>query len=500
MTVPTTTAGTAFSGSSQTTQARRLFALPDFMPAITWQIAALAGVAALAVYAIALYAPAIFNDGDTFWHIRAGQWMLAHRALLDHDVFSRAFYGKPWITQEWLSEIVMAGSYQLAGWSGVAILTGCAMAATAMLLALYLGRKLDPLPCAIVLVLSIACLMPNYLARPHILALPFLTAWMIGVADAAASRRRPSWFLLPIMTVWANLHGGFIFGLALLGPMACEAIWQSESNRTRMALQWGLFSAAAVAAALLNPHGVTGLLYPFELMRVQSLAAVGEWQPIDLHQFNTVEISALAAAFFFIWRGIRVSPMRLLVLIALFHQSLVHARYGLLLGIAAPVLLADSLAAAMPREGGATGPVKPQGYVLAVFAAVVLVCTGLRVAYPLARNDSEVAPTRAVASVPAPLASKPVFNNYAFGGFLIFHGVRPLVDSRADFYGDAWLSDYSRVVNGDPSAVDRMFRKYRVAWTLLHPGDRLVATLDHRPGWHRLFADRYAVIQAGPVY
>lgn len=466
-------------------------------------------LAALSVYALALLSPAIFNDADTYWHISAGQWMLTHRAVLDHDVFSRAFPGKPWTTGEWLSEVLLAAAYGLAGWSGVAVLTGLAMATAVIPLGLYLGKRLDPLPCLVVLVFGVACVMPDYLARPHILALPCLTIWIIGLAEAASAQRRPIWWLLPVMTLWANLHGSFVFGLALMVPLAFEAASGRKNagetpavpgSRVRLLLQWTLFAAGAVAAALLNPHGVAGLTYPFELLRVESLSAVGEWQPLDLHQFNPVEFAAFSAAFFFLWRGIRVRPVRLLILIVLFHQTLAHARYGLILGIAAPILLADSLAAATSSGHQAANPRAFHSAAALTAAAALFVLFGaLRIAQPIQRRDALASPGSAFRAIPASLASEPVFNDYTFGGYLIFHGVKPLVDSRADFYGDAYLNDYANVVSGNTSAVDQFFRKYRVAWTMLRPGDPLVAVMDRRPGWHRLFADPYAIVHVGPA-
>lgn len=457
-------------------------------------------LAALSVFVLALVSPAIFNDEDTWWHVSAGQWMLAHRAVLDHDVFSRAFAGRPWITGEWLSEILMAAAYALAGWSGVAILIGLAMGVTVTLLGAHLGRKLDSMPCLVVLVLGIACVMPNYLARPHVLALPCLTIWIIELSDAASAPRRPNWWLLPIMTVWANLHGSFVFGLAFMIPMAIEAASNSKEHRVRLFLQWALFAAGAIAAALFNPHGVRGLIYPFELMRVQSLAAVNEWQPLDLRQFNAVEVAALASAFFFLWRGVRVPPVRLLVIIALFHQTLVHTRYSLFIGIAAPILLADPLVEMLGRKRQ-TGNFPAFNTIAAAAAAAAFAfSSALRVVHPIDRAAGPASPIAAFHAIPASLAREPVFNNYGFGGYLIFQGVRPLVDSRADFYGDAWLADYWKVVSGNPAAVDRIFRKYGVTWTMLAPDDPLVALLDRQPGWRRLFTDRYAVVHAGPTF
>ena len=458
----------------------------------------IAGLAALGMYALVLLSPAIFNDSDTFWHIRAGQWMIAHRAVLDHDIFSLPFAGKFWDTQEWLSEVLMAGAFQLFGWNGVAILTGFAMAAAVALLALFLARHLDPVPCIVTLVLAASCVTPDLLARPHILALPFLTAWIIGLAEAAEARRAPRWLLLPVMALWTNLHGSFIFGLALLLPFAIDALIGAQEQRGRLAMKWSLFAAAAIAASLLNPRGLHGLLFPFVLMKVQSLSAIGEWQSLDLHSFNAVEFAAAAALFFIMWRGVRISAVRLLVLLALLHLSFLHARYGMLLGIVGAVLIAQPMGAVLQRDPAASTPMPHWRFAAACLAVLFAGGAALRIAYPVQRSDEPMAPMSALAAIPPSLAAQPVFNDYAFGGFLIWNGIKPFVDSRADFYGDVWLNDYARAVDADKATVDRVFGKYRVAWTLLKPSDPLVAELDRKPGWHRLFADRFAVVQAGP--
>lgn len=457
-----------------------------------------AALAALCVYVFALVSPAIFNDGDTFWHIRAGTWMIAHHRVLDHDIFSLPFPGRPWDTQEWLSEVLLAGSFQLFGWSGVAILTGLAIAATVALLALYLARRLDPIPAIAVLTLAIGCVMPDLLARPHILALPFLTVWIVGLAEAAEAARAPHWFLLAAMTLWTNLHGSFVFGLVLLVPFAVDAILAATERRGGLAIQWCLFAATSVLATLMNPRGLNGLLYPFALMKLHSLAAIGEWQALDLHSFNPVELAIGAALFFLVWRGVRISAVRLLLLLALVQLTLLHTRYGMILGIAGAILLAGPIGAAVKREPRPEISAGTLRFAAAGLAALLVACTTLRIAFPIRRGQAPTAPAIALAAVPASLAGRPLFNNYTFGGYLIWKGVRPLVDSRADFYGDAWLADYWRAVSGDPATVDRLFRKYQVAWTLLKPTDPLVAELDHRPGWHRLYADHYAVVQAGP--
>jgi hypothetical protein len=119
-----------------------------------------------------------------------------------------------------------------------------------------------------------------------------------------------------------------------------------------------------------------------------------------------------------------------------------------------------------------------------------------RFAAPVRRVDSTFVPVSALAHVPANIAARPVFNDYSFGGWLIFNGVRPFIDGRADMYGDPFIRTYLDTERVSvPAQADAVLRRYRVAWTILTPGSALAARLDHTPGWRRLYADRWAVVQ-----
>ena len=85
------------------------------------------------------------------------------------------------------------------------------------------------------------------------------------------------------MTLWANLHGGFAFGLALIAPAAVQSVVTAVDRRSA-ARSWALFALAAVAAALVNPFGVEGLLFPVRLLGLKALArdrrmGAGEFRP-----------------------------------------------------------------------------------------------------------------------------------------------------------------------------------------------------------------------------
>ena len=118
----------------------------------------------------------------------------------------------------------------------------------------------------------------------------------------------------------------------------------------------------------------------------------------------------------------------------------------------------------------------------------------LRVADPIVRGDGRVAPISALAAISPGLRAMPVLNGYGFGGYLIWSGVRPFIDGRADMYGDAMIGLYRKLDAGDPATVEDTLSRYRIAWTIFPPDSQIVATLDREPGWRRLYADKVAVV------
>jgi hypothetical protein len=107
-------------------------------------------------------------------------------------------------------------------------------------------------------------------------------------------------------------------------------------------------------------------------------------------------------------------------------------------------------------------------------------------------------PTAALADLPACLRTRPVLNDYSFGPALIFDGIAPFVDSRAELYGDAFLDDYARIADGEPDVINAALRRWDIAWALFPPGHPALRFLEHQPGWHRLYADQQAVLLTGP--
>src|SRR5438105_549742 len=84
------------------------------------------------------------------------------------------------------------------------------------------------------------------------------TMWPITVGPWS---RAPSFWLLPLMALWANLHGGFVFGLVLMAPIALDAVMSADlASRKPLALRWAAFAVAALMASCCTPYGWNALL------------------------------------------------------------------------------------------------------------------------------------------------------------------------------------------------------------------------------------------------
>jgi hypothetical protein len=102
-----------------------------------------------------------------------------------------------------------------------------------------------------------------------------------------------------------------------------------------------------------------------------------------------------------------------------------------------------------------------------------------------------------VAAVEALKASKAqrVFNDYDYGGYLIYAGVAPFIDGRSELYGSDFIKrQWRAIMLRDLDDFLRLLDEYNIDSTLFAPSVPAVALLDRLPGWRRIYADDLAVV------
>ncbi|HWF95911.1 MAG TPA: hypothetical protein VG291_13215 [Xanthobacteraceae bacterium] len=441
----------------------------------------------------------VLTDQDPFWHIAAGNWIIEHRAIPDRDVFSNSMPGAPWIAHEWLAEVAIALVYDYLGWAGLVVMTGMIFSAALALLTRFLLRFLAPIHVVPLVLGAWGLCLAHLHARPHVFGLPLLVMWFAVLDRQRLEERVPSMLLAAIIALWANLHGGYMLGLALGALLAGEALLDAPDRPRFMTLLggWGGFLLVAILAAFLTPNGIRGLTLPFTVMQSSFAGAmIGEWKSPDFQTLQPLELWMLLGLLGIMSFGLRLPIARIVILFVVLHMALAHQRFAEVLGLIAPLLIAPELAMQLGTAGDArlrgfasalVKPASPIGVALAALAVAVIGAAFMRLG--IDNQDHRFAPTAAVAFVKQQQVAGAVFNDYEFGGYLIFSGIAPFVDGRADIYGDDFLRRYANV-----AALPDLLDQYRIGWTLLERHDPRATLIDHLPGWQRIYGDDIAVV------
>ena len=432
----------------------------------------------------------IFNDGDVSWHIATGQWILDHHAIPHTDPFSFTWAGKPWVPIEWLAEVIYASAYDAAGYAGVSALVTAVLMALHAIVFVNASRFVRPWVAVATIVMMDVELIPTLLARPHVLTWPLLALWTALMLNAREKGRAPPLAAALLMTLWANLHGGFVFGLAIAGAFGLETLVAS-SDKGRALRQWALFGALSLAAVFINGNGLEGVVHPFRFTQLKMLPLIDEWKPSSFHSTPYSFVVLALTLALIAWKRPRLSWIRWLLLGGLLGLALLQVRHQAMLAIVAALVLPRGFA-----EGERMGSSleRPLGWV-AVAGAVLLIV--LRAVMPLTPSDNEANPWKLIAAVPPQLRSQPVLNGYSMGGPLILSGIRPYIDGRGDMYGDELVLGFARITGGDPDALDAAVRRWNIRWAIVPGGaKRLTALLDRTPGWKRIYADKVGAIYA----
>src|SRR5258708_38210574 len=321
-------------------------------------------------------ATSMLGDGDTGWHIRTGEWILANGRVPQQDVFSFTKPGEPWVAWEWLWDIVFALIHRSWGLGGVVAASLVVISLTyALLYKLICRRCGNPLVAVALAGMAAAGASMHWLARPHLFTLLFMVVFLWVLESVREGDRGPrtedsgqrienrtgtsALWVLPLLTVlWTNLHAGFFVGIILCGAYGggelLEAAFTSDGggrkDAFRRSLRYLAAAAGCAAASLANPytyhlhtHIYEYLNDPFQMQYIQ------EFQGTNFQYGFTIffEIMLAAGLGASVWYARRKQFTEALLIVGWGHLALLVVRNVPVFMIAAPVVVARPLCAWM---------------------------------------------------------------------------------------------------------------------------------------------------------
>jgi hypothetical protein len=438
----------------------------------------------------------LLNDSDTYWHIAAGKWILDHNAFPRVDIYSFTKAGEPWISTSWLAQVLFAGTYEVAGWAGPIVLAATCVAATFALLVHSLGRRIPSTYAIMVALAALVLSIPHLFARPHVLALPVMVAWVNGLLSASERHEAPSFWLLPLIVLWANLHGGFVFGLALVAPFAFDALWNAEGSQRRpLALRWIAFGICAMAACCVTPYGWGSVLASRKILELgELLHLIFEWMPANFSVFSLFEACVLALIAGTLFCGVKLSPPRIVLVLGLFHMALSHVRNIEIFALLMPLVVVTPVASQFGLQAARFVKTSFPVASIATMVAILGISTWAFAAnhkFSLPANQSPAAAVEVLKEK----NPRHILNDLPFGGYLISQGLPVFIDGRAELYGERFEMAYYRALElKDVNLFLDTLKSYDIDAVLLTPSTPAAGLLDHLDGWQRVYSDETAVL------
>ncbi len=459
------------------------------------------------IFALATRIPV---DTDTWWHIRSGEYILAHGTIYA-DPFSFTKVGEAWINHSWGSQLVLYGAWQLAGSFGLSIFV--AALATVGCYFIYKTCEGSAYLRAFALVLGAATAAVFWSPRPQMFSFLLSTVVLYLLYLYRVKKVDRLWLIPILMGVWGNLHAGFSIGFIFLGGTIAGEILGRLFNPASDYLAWRairkliVVTLLSAAALVVNPYGLQMLLVPFQTVGIGALRSyIQEWnspnfQGRETWPFVALLLGVLGAAGAS-KRRIRWTDFVLVSGTA--FMALLAGRNIAVFAVAATPVLTFHLDSILNERGWLLQPVRWVTAQMArlnliLLAVVLLGCLGkvLLVLEPksLAAETRAYLPVGAVEYLQQNPPAREMFNSYNWGGYLMFAlpEMPVFVDGRTDLYGDTFLTQYLQATTGADGWRETL-EQYGIQSAVIETGSGLARRLREEPGWTEVYSDSMASV------
>jgi tetratricopeptide (TPR) repeat protein len=411
------------------------------------------------------------TDPDTWWHLKTGELIWKTWTIPRTDPFSYTIPGQPWVTFEWLSQVLMYAAYAAGG---AAALTGfkALIVALSFLVFFRLGRGGF---WAGLLLCAAAYAGGAFAERPQAFDILFLGLLLQWLDDDG--KKGPAWGrLIALHVLWANLHGGAaLLGVAVVGLKATVSLIK-RGARAKETQVWSLAALACAACLVINPHGLVLFSHLRQTMLFPGRDLINDWKPLPtlLNRHGPIFLIGFAAAVVS-WSE---DPLLCLLVAALGAMALSAARYVSNFEIAGAALAARYLERRLPVRSGAL-----QTAIVAL--AAVLLCGQTRTIGLLEH------PEWAVSFLDKAGIQGRMFNEYNLGGYLIWKTYpqrRVFVDGRNVEYGADFIRQAAHWY--EPEVWPSLDGRWRFDYAVIDNSvDYRAQVLDGSPDWALAFWD-----------
>ena len=444
-------------------------------------------------------------DFDVWFHIEAGEYMLANWEIPDSDVFSYTALGSPWIVHEWLFEVLIYIVYA-AGTLGAVTLFKALVLCALFAVYLRLFKRLSISPALTLVLLTVASILARerFIERPEIITYLFSAVFIsafevlrINRTGIIRWREERLWLFPVLMVLWANFHSGAVFAIAICGAYwageLISALLSGSFGANKRALKDILFSSTKLrvyfliliitfAVGFINPNTYHVYTYPFVALDISAQTGLNLaeysrplWATDSLF-FVMLAISVLIILLNIIFnlRGVVVSHIMLFIFF-----SALALKYNRNIAIWAVVVvpfvafyieeIISWWPSFMPDESS-TSRLKPLFSAAAIILSIVIVAPSTIGAMKGGWWGPGIKegrfPEGAVRFLDEQKIEGNMYNSYEFGGYLLWRSFperKVYIDGRSDIYTELLMEQRKLSIIG----FEKLVEKYDINYLIM---------------------------------
>ena len=438
---------------------------------------------------------------DLGFHLRTGQWIVENGTFPGQDVFTYTANQSDYIDLHWLYQVVLYLDYSAFGYAGLTLLNVVLiLSALALLVRRCRSQGVSLAVLAPLFLVSLLALELRMEMRPEIVSWVLLGI-TLAMLDAYHYRGRNLLFILPVMqAIWVNTQGLFILGWVV---MAAYCLSDLVHHRRLDRPLWG-WSLGALAATLLNPYGLWGVLHPLTLatrlrgsnvfqQAITELGSPWSWDLIAgdpfapkaaFYSFYFLVIAAVVAVVISLRRQKLHNVLILIAFLIIASASLRNIPFFILVALPVVGLGLSPVPAAGTRKSSARPPVQLRRLAMHPAAAmtltVVILLISARVVtgawYIDARRPQRLGvgldelhqATGAGEFLQAHDLDGILLNHIDLGGWLMWTAPQPVyIDTRLEVAGESLFREHMGSFAG--GGLQRLARKTRADLIVFDP-------------------------------
>lgn len=424
------------------------------------------------------------KESDAFYHLKTGELIWQIKSVPHFDVFSYTATGAPWVTHEWLAQLIFYFVQTFTGFWGLIFFVALISVLTYFIIFRLAIKQGANFYISLAFLFGLAFTSFKFwIPRPQIFSYLALAILIFSLEGFRREKKnRYLWFIAVIMLFWANTNASFLLGLVIIAFYFSAELFKkyfpyfgSRDIEGKDLKKFGLATLAAIAVCFANPNTYHSFLYIFYVRSSINILGVEEWLSVlnfwrDLHVgFFLTEI--IVIFLFLVWRLFFKKGERDIVWLGVVAGISILPFISVRHSVFWPIVAIAPLSIVVSKELKRFFE-KINYRRLPFFAlAVILILTGTRyINFPRDNVNKYTLPVGASNFIEANDLRGPFFNLYNEGGYLIWRfwpKEKVFIDGRSEIFGEERLEEFFTVLKNYPDWDNVVNGKYKINYFLL---------------------------------